>query len=205
MIYMPDMQEDITIIVNPSADAPGEDSDPSISARLTDRVTPLGKYDEWDKVETDFQEWEDVKDGFDSWGDIPLRSYESDDGIDFPLFTPKHPNPLKRLWIGKCTVYEYQTLTNPTTHQSIQSLVPVLVNEPCRLSYRYEQSTNIQNGTAVVSQSITLFIRPDLMIKPGSVIEVTQHGRTTKFKGAGKPAVYTNHQELIMELADGNA
>lgn len=130
---------------------------------------------------------------------------DNDNGVDFSIFIRKIPNPLKRLWIGKCTIYEYQTVTNPVTHQSVQGLVAVLVNEPCRLSYNYEQSTNIQSGSAVVSQSITLFIRPDLIIKPGSVIDVTQHGRTTRFKGAGKPAVYTNHQELIMELDEDYA
>ncbi len=169
---MPDMQEEITININPSSDAPGGDSDPTIGA--TGRETPES-----------------------------LEPADDESGIDFHIFERKVPNPLKRLWIGKCTVYEYQTVTNPVTHQSVQAPVPVLQNEPCRLSYRYEQSTNIQSGAAVVSQSITLFIRPDLEIKPGSVIDVTQHGRTTRFKGAGKPAVYTNHQELIMELADG--
>ena len=166
---MPDNQEDITIIINPSEGAPGGSSDPTIGAVGDNVPESMGEPDDYE-------------------------------GIDYSIFTRRTPNPLKRLWIGKCTIYEYQTVTNPVTHQSVQSLVPVLVDEPCRLSYNYEQATNLQNGSAVVSQSITLFIRPDLDIKPGSVIDVTQHGRTTRFKGAAKPAVYTNHQELIMEL-----
>lgn len=120
--------------------------------------------------------------------------------VNYKDFTTKKPNPLKSLWIGKCTVYEYATVTDPITFQSIQKQVPILENEPCRLSYNYEQSTNIQSGAAVISQSITLFIRPDLEIKPGSVIEVTQHGRTNKYKRSGKPAIYTNHQEIILDL-----
>lgn len=125
--------------------------------------------------------------------------------VDTKTFTTKIPNPLRKLWIGVCTIYEYQTVTHPNTHQSTQSLVPVIVDEPCRLSYNYEQATNIQSGAAVVSQSITLFIRPDLEIKPGSVIEITQHGKTEKFKGSGNPAIYTNHQEIILELYEDNA
>lgn len=109
-------------------------------------------------------------------------------------------NPLSLLWTGKCTIYEYQDVTDPETYQTTQQEVPVLVDEPCRLSYNHEQSTNIQSGAAVVSQSITLFIRPDLVIKPGSVIEVTQHGVTDKYKGSGKPAVYSNHQQIILQL-----
>lgn len=125
--------------------------------------------------------------------------------VDYNTFTTKSPNPLKKLWIGTCTIYEYQTITHPNTYQSTQVLVPVIEDEPCRLSYNYEQATNIQSGAAVVSQSITLFIRPDLTIKPGSVIEITQHGKTEKFKGSGNPAIYTNHQEIILTLYEDNA
>lgn len=114
-------------------------------------------------------------------------------------------NPLSTLWIGKCTIYEHQSVTDPYTFQTTQKEVPVLVDEPCRLSYRHEQATNISSGAAVVSQSITLFIRPDLVIHPGSVIEITQHGVTTKYKGSGQPAIYSNHQEIILQLYEDNA
>ena len=114
-------------------------------------------------------------------------------------------NPLATLWTGRCTIYEFQDITDPETYQTTQQEVPVLVDEPCRLSYNHEQSTNVQSGAAVVSQSITLFIRPDLVIKPGSVIEITQHGVTEKYKGSGKPAVYSNHQQIILKLYEENA
>lgn len=114
-------------------------------------------------------------------------------------------NPLARLWTGRATIYEYEDTTDPITHQTTQREVAVLIDEPCRLSYNYEQSTNIQSGAAVVSQSITLFIRPDLKINPGSVIEITQHGVTEKYKGSGNPAVYCNHQQITLELYDNEA
>lgn len=114
-------------------------------------------------------------------------------------------NPLSILWTGKCTVYEFKDYTDPKTFQTTQKEVPVLVDEPCRLSYNHEQATNIQSGAAVVSQSITLFIRPDLRIKPGSVIEITQNGVTERYKGSGQPAVYSNHQQIILQLYKDNA
>lgn len=122
-----------------------------------------------------------------------------------PIKFTADKNPLAILWNGKCTIYEYKDVTDPTTFQTTQKEVPVVVDEPCRLSFNHEQSTNITNGAAVVSQSITLFIRPDLKIKPGSVIEVTQHGVTEKYKGSGKPAVYCNHQQITLKLAEDNA
>ena len=90
-------------------------------------------------------------------------------------------------------------------NQTTQKEVPVLIDEPCRLSYNHEQATNIQSGAAVVSQSITLFIRPDLVIKPGSVIEITQNNVKERYHGSGQPAIYSNHQEIILQLYDGNA
>lgn len=114
-------------------------------------------------------------------------------------------NPLATLWTGRATIYEYQDITNPITHQTTQDEVVVLENEPCRLSYNHEHATNMQSGAAVVSQSIRLFIRPDLVINPGSVIEITQHGVTQKYKGSGSPAVYCNHQEITLELYDNEA
>lgn len=114
-------------------------------------------------------------------------------------------NPLATLWTGRATIFEYKDITDPITHQTTQEEVAVLENEPCRISYRYEQSTNMQSGAAVVSQSIILFVRPDLVINPGSVIEITQHGVTQKYKGSGSPAVYCNHQQIVLELYNNEA
>lgn len=114
-------------------------------------------------------------------------------------------NPLAILWTGKCTIFEYENITDPDTFQTVQKEIPILQDEPCRLSYNHEQATNIRSGAAVVSQSITLFIRKDLVIKPGSVIEVTQNGVTEKYKGSGQPAVYSNHQEIVLQIYKDNA
>ena len=113
-------------------------------------------------------------------------------------------NPLSILWIGKCTIYEYQETTDPDTYQTTHSLVQVIKDEPCRLSHIRETTVDVNSGAPYVSQTIVLFIRPNLIIKDGSVIEVTQHGVTEKFKRSSKPSVYTNHQEVTLELYEDN-
>ena len=119
-------------------------------------------------------------------------------------------NPLSKLWVGKCTISTYQDVTDPETFQTTQQLVPIIVDEPCRLSQnvvahsRYEL-TSVVEGVPNIEQYIVLFIRPDLDIPAGSVIEVTQHGRTEKYKRSSKPAYYTNHQEIVLELYEDNA
>lgn len=54
-----------------------------------------------------------------------------------------------------------------------------------------------------VSQSVKLFISPDIVIKAGSKIIVTQHGRTTEYSNSGVPAVYPTHQEIMLTLFEG--
>jgi hypothetical protein len=114
-------------------------------------------------------------------------------------------NPLSVLWIGKATISEYKDVTDPKNFQTSHQLVPIVVDEPCRVSYKQEPSTNIATGAAQLTQIIMLFIRPDIEIKAGSVIEVTQHGRTLKYKRSSKPAIYSNHQEVVLTLYEDNA
>ena len=112
---------------------------------------------------------------------------------------PKN-NVLSQLWIGTANIYEYQEVTNPINHQTTLEPVIVIENEPCRLSYSTEQVTDLQSGIATIQQVIKLFIRSDILINAGSIIEITQHGKTNKYKRAGEPSIYTNHQEIVLEI-----
>ena len=114
-------------------------------------------------------------------------------------------NPLVKLWIGKCTIYEYQSVTDPDTYQTTHSLVATVTDEPCRVSYTRETVSDSSGGVPTTYQVTMLFIRPDLDVKAGSVIEVTQHGRTIKYKGSSTTAKYSNHQEVVLELYEENA
>jgi hypothetical protein len=113
--------------------------------------------------------------------------------------------PLSLLWKGRATIWEYENVTDPDTHQTTQEQVIVVEDEPCRISFSSEATTNPTTGVAEMTQFIVLFIRPDLTIDAGSVIEVTQNGRTTKYKRSGKSAVYTNHQEIKLTLYEDYA
>jgi hypothetical protein len=121
-----------------------------------------------------------------------------------------HKNPLSILWTGRVTIYEYQDVTSLETFQTTQELVAVVTDEPCRVSfgeraYQYGSPVTIEHGAPSIMQTITLFIRPDLDIKAGSVIEVTQNNVTTKYKRASQPAVHSNHQEVLLELYEDHA
>lgn len=109
---------------------------------------------------------------------------------------------VESLYKGKCTVYEYKPVKDPTTKITKSQPVAVLTDQPCRLSI--SNVTSAQAGAvAMISQAVKLFISPDIVIAPGSKISVTQNGATNDYQRTGQPAVYSNHQEIALELFKG--
>lgn len=104
---------------------------------------------------------------------------------------------LELMYSGVCNIIERQKETDPVTKRSKYSEVTVLLSQPCRLSYKSAPITG-DGDAASVTQEITLFIAPDVEIKSGSKIEVTQRGRTTAFSKSGEPKVYDSHQEISL-------
>lgn len=106
-------------------------------------------------------------------------------------------------YTGKCTITEMRSSPKDSTTNIVsQSPVVVLTNQPCKMTHKSSDTTTVVNGVAVQSQSIKLLISPDLDIKPGSQIKITQDGRTADFKRSGLPAVYPSHQEISLVVFD---
>ena len=116
-----------------------------------------------------------------------------------------HQKAIESQYAGKCTVVEMQSVKNPTTGIVKQTPVPVLTDQPCRLSHRSAETTTIVGGVAVQNQTIKLFISPDVEIKAGSKITVTQNGLTADYKRSGLPAIYSSHQEINLIIFDSYA
>lgn len=108
---------------------------------------------------------------------------------------------LESTYEGRATVVEYQKIKDEYGLTSFQE-VTVLEDQPCKLSFETLTSST-GDPVATVSQSVKLFISPDVVIKAGSKIIVTQHGRTTEYSNSGVPAVYPTHQEIMLTLFEG--
>lgn len=108
---------------------------------------------------------------------------------------------LERMYQGRATVIEYQKIKDEWGMTNFQE-VTVLEDQPCKLSFETLTSST-GDPVATVSQSVKLFISPDVVIKAGSKIIVTQHGRTTEYSNSGVPAVYPTHQEIMLTLFEG--
>lgn len=108
---------------------------------------------------------------------------------------------IESLYQDLCDVIEKQSIKNPTTHITEQKDITVLKNQPCRLSF--QNITSVSEGNvAIQAQVVKLFIAPEIEIKAGSKIMVTHKGRTLWYKRSGTPAIYSNHQEIILEQLD---
>lgn len=102
---------------------------------------------------------------------------------------------LERLYDGQATIWTYQD-GEPDANGIVSSEPQQAGPYPCRVSYKNITPAEEGDGLASFSQSITLFIAPDILIAAGSDIDVVQRGRTLQFKAAGVPAVYDSHQEV---------
>lgn len=101
---------------------------------------------------------------------------------------------------GIATVEEYQKIKDEVTKLTSSRAVVVLENQPCRLSFESLQATNQTESAAAVSQITKLFLSPDISIKAGSKITVTQAGKTAEYTYSGVPSIYDTHQEIVLEL-----
>lgn len=116
-----------------------------------------------------------------------------------------HRKAVEAIYDGTCRVFGMIPIKDPETKVTRQKEVLVQEGVPCRLSFS-DVAPVAENGMVTsVPQTIKLFLAPEHVIPPGSRIEVTQEGRTESYGQSGKAAVYSSHQEIILELWKGYA
>lgn len=107
---------------------------------------------------------------------------------------------IESMYDGTCTITEYQKVKLPNKSTGFKEVV-VLEDIPCRLSFKTITNTNqVETGVSAVVQVTKVFIAPEIQVKPGSKLTITQNDVTTEYKSSGQPAIYTTHQEIELEL-----
>lgn len=123
---------------------------------------------------------------------------------------------LEQLWESKCSVWTFTDIFDEDTKQTTQTLVsvPNMLDLPCRLSYQQVSDVTSKSEAPVVQIIIKLFLPKtytvdgeeiELVIPAGSIISVTQHGRTGWFDRSGEAAVFSSHQEVILNVREAYA
>lgn len=106
---------------------------------------------------------------------------------------------MERFYDGTCTITERQSYKRPNGSTAFQT-VDVVTDQPCRLSYSSNSSAEKGERASGKEQVIRAFLAPEVEVRPGSRITITQNGRTTAYAQSGQPAVYATHQEMILKL-----
>ena len=112
---------------------------------------------------------------------------------------------LEKLHEGTCTITEFSNVYDPATHRTKPVKNVICEGVTCHLSYSTSLAAKNTATVAAMDQNTTLFISPDITVKPGSIVEVTQAGRITEFEASGAPVVYPTHQEIGLTLTDKEA
>ena len=108
---------------------------------------------------------------------------------------------LEKLWKDRCTIIQRVEVTDPDTKLTDFEEKPLLQDQPCKLSFETLTSTE-GDAVAMVSQSVKLFLTPDVVIPAGCKVIVTRPNaleRVFTYSSSGEPGVFSNHQEIDLK------
>lgn len=125
--------------------------------------------------------------------------------IALSLARERQRRAVEALYDGTCRIYGVRPVKDPVTCVTRQAEVLIQGDVPCRLSFSGAPASSESGHMAAVTQMIKLFLAPEVVVDPGSKLEVTQNGRTGCYARSGKPALYSSHQEIVLELWEGYA
>lgn len=115
---------------------------------------------------------------------------------------------VEELYTCRCSVYEreeYKDEAGITRHREIS----VLQNVPCRISYSTGMLFNkLNSGKEDIDavrnkQYVKIFTAPDILIRPGSKIAVTNEKGEHVYYHSGERAEYMSHNEILVENFKG--
>ncbi|OOM82324.1 hypothetical protein CLPUN_03250 [Clostridium puniceum] len=117
----------------------------------------------------------------------------------------QHRKAIESMYEHICTVFEYQKVKDPVTKLTKSEEVPVLKEQSCKLSYSTVKNATETEKASALQQVVKLFIAPEIVIKEGSklVVTDTRTNKTQSYKNSGVPAIFSSHQEIVLELFKG--
>ena len=110
---------------------------------------------------------------------------------------------IEMLYEHTCSIIEHKNVKNPVTKVTKPQEVIVLENKPCKLSFSNIRPSEQTESANSINQVVKLFIAPEIVIKEGSKIIINHNGRVSEYKNSGVPAIYSSHQEIVLELFKG--
>lgn len=112
----------------------------------------------------------------------------------------RHRQVIEKTYSGVCKLYESRQIKDEITKITEEKRV-LAAEFPCRLSFSTTTAKS-KDGTFVQVQETKLFCSPENSIPSGSLLEITQDGRTGYYEKSGYPALYKSHQEVKLALKE---
>lgn len=106
----------------------------------------------------------------------------------------------ERLYTDTCILTEQKKAIQDPHTGIIKNGELEAVSYPCRVSFKTLQSNDIVNKLPSSSQIVVLFISPDIVIKPGTDIEVIRNNKHFNYTASSQVALYDTHQEIQLTL-----
>lgn len=107
---------------------------------------------------------------------------------------------LEMLWRGNCTVKAWQEVEDPITHVTTPKEVTLYEDLKCKLSHEKLTSAFSTGGPAKIAEQIKLSLGNEYEIPTGCKMIVTQNNVTEEYTRSGKPGIFMDHQEIVLEL-----
>lgn len=112
-----------------------------------------------------------------------------------------HRQAVERTYRGSCRLYVSRMVKDEETKITKEERVLAEPEFPCRLSFS-TVSAGKKDGAYIKVQEVKLFCAPEISIPAGSLLVITQDGRTAAYEQSGYPAVYESHQEIALNLKE---
>lgn len=109
---------------------------------------------------------------------------------------------LEATYDGTCTIKGTQKVK--VGGETTQQEVTIVTDESCSVSQTELKTVTQTESKAEIKYNAKLFMAPEIVVPPGSIITAQQYGQTYSLKSSGKPFVYETHQE-ILAMEDSNA
>ncbi|MBD8037093.1 hypothetical protein H9635_10080 [Solibacillus sp. A46] len=110
---------------------------------------------------------------------------------------------LETLWHGTCDVIGWGEVTDPLTHITKPGEFILHQSLKCKLSHKNISATSQTGAGAIIVQQIKLSLGNEHDIPAGCKIIVSQNGKTAEYARSGEPAVFIDHQEIVLDVFKG--
>ena len=110
---------------------------------------------------------------------------------------------LETIWHGACDVVGWGEVTDPISHITKPGEIILYRGLMCKLSHKNISATSQTGAGAIIVQQIKLSLGNEYIVPPGCKIIVTQNGKTAEYIRSGEPAVFMDHQEIVLDIFRG--